>query len=69
MSQDQNAGQSQNINSDNSSSERVEVFKYLGTTLTDHDSIQAEIRADQSQGMLPIICFRIFSLPVCQPKI
>jgi len=32
MSRDQNAGQSQNIKFDNSSCERVEDFKYLGTT-------------------------------------
>ena len=34
MSQDQNAGQSHNMKSDNSSFERVEEFKYLGTNLT-----------------------------------
>jgi len=31
---------------DNSSIERVEEFKYLGTTLTNQNSIQEEIRAD-----------------------
>ena len=34
LSRDQNAGRSQNIKTDNSSFERVEEFKYLGTTLT-----------------------------------
>jgi len=34
MSQDQNAGQSHGIKADNSSLERVEEFRYLGTTLT-----------------------------------
>ena len=34
MSQDQNAGQSHNIKIDNSSSERMEQLKYLGTTFT-----------------------------------
>jgi hypothetical protein len=34
MSRDQNAGRSQNIKTDNISFERVEYFKYLGTTLT-----------------------------------
>ena len=34
MSRDQNAGGSHNIKSDNSSFERVEQFKYLGTILT-----------------------------------
>ena len=36
MSQDQNAGQSLNIKSDDSSIERVEEFKYLGTTITNN---------------------------------
>jgi hypothetical protein len=30
---------------DNSSIERVEEFKYLGTTLTNHNSILAEIKS------------------------
>jgi hypothetical protein len=34
MSGDQNAGRNHSIKSDNSSSERVEELKYLGTTLT-----------------------------------
>jgi hypothetical protein len=34
MSRDQNAGRNHNIRIDNSSFERVEEFKYLGTTLT-----------------------------------
>ena len=33
MSRDQNAGQSHSMKTDNSSTERVEEFKYLGTTL------------------------------------
>ena len=32
MSREQNAGQSHSIKTDNSSFERVEEFKYLGTT-------------------------------------
>jgi len=32
MSQDQNAGQNHNVKTDNKSFERVEQFKYLGTT-------------------------------------
>ena len=34
MPGDQNAGQSHTIKNDNSSFERVEQFRYLGTTLT-----------------------------------
>ena len=43
MSWDQNLGQSHSIKNDNSSFERVEQFKYLGT-LTDQNSIQDEIK-------------------------
>jgi hypothetical protein len=43
MSRDQNAGRSHSMKIDNSSTERVEDFKYLGTTLTDQNSIQEEI--------------------------
>ena len=34
-SRDQNVGRSQNMRTDNISFEKVEVFIYLGTTLTD----------------------------------
>ena len=43
MSPDQNAGRSHSIKIDNISFERVEEFKYLGTTLTNQNSIQEEI--------------------------
>jgi hypothetical protein len=46
-----------------SSSEMVEEFKYLGTTLTNQNSIQEEIKS--RLGMLAIIQCRIFCLPVC----
>jgi len=39
MFRDQNAGKSHNLKTDNSSFERVEEFKHLGTTLTDTNSI------------------------------
>jgi len=45
-SRDQNAGLSRSMKIDNSSFERVEQFKYLGTTLTDQNSIQEEIKED-----------------------
>ena len=44
-SQDQNAGQSRSMNIGNSSFETVEEFKYLGTTLTNQNSIQEEIKS------------------------
>jgi len=37
---------------DNSSFERVEEFKYLGTTLTNHNSIQEEIKSRLKSGQL-----------------
>ena len=44
MSRDQNAGQSHSMKIDNSSFERVEELKYLGTNLTNQNSIQEEIK-------------------------
>jgi hypothetical protein len=44
MSQDQNAGSSHNIKIDTSSFEREEELKYVGTTLTNQNSIQEEIQ-------------------------
>jgi hypothetical protein len=45
MSQDQNVGQSHSIKNDNRSYERVEEFKYLGSILTNQNSIQEEIKS------------------------
>jgi len=49
MPLDQNAGQSHNIKIDNSSFERVEEFRYLGTTLN-HNAIQEEIKSRLKSG-------------------
>jgi hypothetical protein len=46
MSRDQNAGQNHNIKIDNKSFERVEQFKYLGTTLTNRNPFRKKLRAD-----------------------
>ena len=45
MSRDQNEGRSHNIKIENSSFERVEQFKYLGTILTNKDPIHDEIKS------------------------
>jgi hypothetical protein len=45
MSLDQNAVRSHRITIDNSSFERVDEFKYLGTTLKSQNSIQEEIKS------------------------
>ena len=46
MYRDQNAGQNQNVRTDNSTFERVEEFKYLGTTLTNQILFSKKLRAD-----------------------
>jgi len=50
MSRDQKAGRNHNIKIDNNSFERVEQFKYLGTTLTNQNSIQEEIKSRLKAG-------------------
>jgi hypothetical protein len=64
MSRHQNSGKSQNIRIANESSEYVEKFKYLGTTLTNQNDIRDEI-----QGMLAIIQSKIFCLPISYKKL
>jgi len=44
-SRDQNAGRIHSARIDNSAFERVEEFKYLGTTLTNQNSIAEEIKS------------------------
>jgi hypothetical protein len=50
MSRDRNAGQSHSMKTDNSSFKRMEKFKYLGTTLTNKNSIQEEIKSRMKLG-------------------
>jgi len=50
MSGGQNAGRSHSIKVDNSAFERVEELKYLGTTLTNKNSIQEEIKSRLMSG-------------------
>ena len=50
MSRDQNTGRSQNMKTDNRSFGSVEEFKYLGTTLTNQNSIQEEIKSRLKSG-------------------
>jgi len=45
MSRDQNTGRIHNVRTDNSTFERVEEFKYLGTTLTNQNAIVEEIKS------------------------
>ena len=64
MSQDRNAGRGHSVKIDNTSIERVEEFKYLGTTITDQNSIQEEIKSrlklghacyHSGQNLLPVV--------------
>ena len=50
MSRDQNAGRSYSMKNDNNPTERVEEFKYLGTTLTNQNYIQEEIKSRMKVG-------------------
>jgi len=66
MSRDQNAGRSHSIKIDNSFFEKVEELKYLGTTLTNQNSIQEEIKSRLKSGN---VCYHsvwnlVFQFPV-----
>jgi len=50
MSRDQNAGRIHSVRIDNSTFERVEEFKYLGTTFTNQNSIAEEIKSRLRSG-------------------
>jgi hypothetical protein len=50
MPRDQKAGKNGNIQIGNKSFETVEQFKYLGTTLTDQNSIHEEIKNKLKSG-------------------
>jgi len=50
MSRDQNAGRIQRVRNDYSTFERVKDFKYLGTTLTNQNSIPEEIKSRLRSG-------------------
>ena len=50
MSRDQNAGRIHSVRIDNSTFDRVEEFKYLGTTLTNQNSIAEEIKGRLKSG-------------------
>jgi len=50
MSWDQDAGRSHSVKTGNSAFERVEEFKYMGTTLTNQNYIQEEIKSRLKSG-------------------
>jgi hypothetical protein len=67
MSRDETAGRSHSMKTDSSSFERVEEFKYLGTILTNQNSIQEEIKNRLSSGngfhhsVQNLLCSRVLS--------
>jgi hypothetical protein len=69
MSRAQNAGENRKIKIDNKSFERVEQFKYLGTTLTDRNCIHEEIKSRLKVGNACYHSVQSFCLTVCYPKI
>jgi hypothetical protein len=69
MSQDQNAGRIHRIKIDNSSFERVEKFKLLGTTLTHQNSIQEENNSSLKSRNVSYHLVQDLCLPVFYPKI
>ena len=69
MSREQTAGLSHTMKVDNNSIERMEEFKYLGTTLTYQHSIQEEIKGRLKLGNACCHSVQNICLPVCYPKI
>ena len=65
MSREQTAGLSHTMKVDNSSTEMVEEFKYLGTTLTNQNSIQEEIKSRLKLGNACYHSVQNLCLPVC----
>ena len=50
MSRDQNAGRNHIVRIDNSTFDMVDEFKYLGTMLTNQNSIQEEVKCRLRSG-------------------
>jgi len=69
MSRDQNAGRIQSVRIDNSTFERVEEFKYLGTPLINQNYIPEEIKSRLRSGNACCHSVQNFCLPGCYPKI
>ena len=69
MSRDQNAERIHSVRIDNNTFERVEEFKYSGTTLTNQNSIVEGIKSRLRSGNACYHSVQIFRLLVCNPKI
>ena len=69
MPRDQNAGKIHNIQTDNNFQERVEQFKYLGTTLANQNSVQEEITSRPKSGNACYHSGQNLLSSSCYPKI
>ena len=69
VSRDQNAGRIHSMKMYNSSIERVEEFKYLGTTLSNQNCIQEEINCRLKLGNACYYSVQNFCPPICYPKL
>ena len=68
MSRDQNAGRCHSVRTDNSSFERVEHFRYLGTNLTNQIYIQEGNKCRLKSGNTCCCSVQNICLPVFYPK-
>jgi hypothetical protein len=68
LSRHQNVGQIHDINIANGFFENVTQFRYLGTTITNQNLIQEEIRRDWIRVMLAVIQSGTFCLLICCVK-
>jgi L-asparaginase/Glu-tRNA(Gln) amidotransferase subunit D len=64
-----NAKRSHKVRNDNTSSERAEEFKYLGTVLTNQNYIQKEIKSKLKSGNAFFHSMQNICLLVCYPEI
>jgi glutaredoxin-related protein len=55
MSRDQNAGRNHSMKTDNNSFESLEEFKYLGTTLSNQNSIQEDVKSRLKLGIVLLL--------------
>jgi len=69
MSREQNAGRIHIVKTDNSTFERVEEFKYLGTILTNQNSIAEKIKSRLRSGNACYHSVQNLCLPGCYAKI
>jgi hypothetical protein len=68
ISRDQNARQNHNIKVSNKCFERVEQFKYVGTTLLNQNSFHEEIKSRLKSENAYYILVQNLCFPVCYPK-